>query len=177
MPDLKTRMLSKHQTNLNNNEKYFRCFYDILILLCIRFTDTKGKPMGLNSFLFVLFVVISLFIYYVIPKKIQWLWLLVISYVYYITNSRGLVVFITATTLTTWYAGLMLEKTEENKKRRLIVALTLLFNFGILAVLKYTNFLIVNINDLFHTSILQFAWALPLGISFYTFQSMGSVPG
>ena len=173
MPDLKTRMLSKHQTNLNNNEKYFRCFYDILILLCIRFTDTKGKLMGLNSFLFVLFVVISLFIYYVIPKKLQWIWLLVISYVYYITNSRGLVVFIATTTLTTWYAGLTLEKTEENKKRRLIVALTLLFNFGILAVLKYTNFLIVNINDLFHTSILQFAWALPLGISFYTFQSMG----
>ena len=173
MPDLKTRMLSKHQTNLNNNEKYFRCFYDILILLCIRFTDTKGKPMGLNSFLFVLFVVISLFIYYVIPKKLQWIWLLVISYVYYITNSRGLVVFIAATTLTTWYAGLLLEKTEENKKRRLIVALTLLFNFGILAVLKYTNFFIANINDLFHTSILQFSWALPLGISFYTFQSMG----
>ena len=129
--------------------------------------------MGLNSFLFVLFVVISLFIYYVIPKKLQWIWLLVISYVYYITNSRGLVVFIASTTLTTWYAGLTLEKTEENKKRRLIVALTLLFNFGILAVLKYTNFLIVNINDLFHTSILQFSWALPLGISFYTFQSMG----
>ena len=127
----------------------------------------------LNSFLFVLFVVISLFIYYVIPKKLQWIWLLVISYVYYITNSRGLVVFIAATTLTTWYAGLTLEKTEAHKKRRLIVALTLLFNFGILAVLKYTNFLIVNINDLFHTSILQFSWALPLGISFYTFQSMG----
>ena len=102
--------------------------------------------MGLNSFLFVLFVAVSLFIYYVIPKKIQWLWLLVISYVYYITNSRGLVVFITATTLTTWYAGLTLEKTEANKKRRLIVALTLLFNFGILAVLKYTNFFIANIN-------------------------------
>ena len=64
------------------------------------------------------------------------------------------------------------------KKQRTWFVFCLLFNFGILAVLKYTDFAIANINsllDLFHveTEIGFFRFALPLGISFYTFQTMG----
>ena len=129
--------------------------------------------MGLNSVIFLIFVILSVLIYYMIPKKYQWGWLLIVSYIYYLSNAGWALVFIVTTTVTTWYAGLMLEREQSDSRRRMITAVTLLLNFGILAVLKYTNFAVSNISSLFHLNLPTFKWVLPLGISFYTFQSMG----
>ena len=129
--------------------------------------------MGLNSVIFLIFVILSVLIYYMIPKKFQWGWLLIVSYIYYLSNAGWALVFIVTTTVTTWYAGLMLEREQSDSRRRMITAVTLLLNFGILAVLKYTNFAVSNISSLFHLNLPTFKWVLPLGISFYTFQSMG----
>jgi D-alanyl-lipoteichoic acid acyltransferase DltB (MBOAT superfamily) len=49
----------------------------------------------------------------------------------------------------------------------------LIFNFGILFVLKYKNFIILNLEAFLPGKLRTFEWMLPLGISFYTFQSMG----
>ena len=69
-------------------------------------------------------------------------------------------------------------KAAVQKKKRRIMVLVLLLNFGILGVVKYGNFVTTNINSLFEhfhtgTSIPVADFLLPLGISFYTFQSMG----
>lgn len=72
-------------------------------------------------------------------------------------------------------------KSGMKSRQRLTLVLSLLFNFGILGFLKYANFMIANINwaklSLFHsTNYISFVnLVLPLGISFYTFQSMGYV--
>ena len=129
--------------------------------------------MNLNSFIFLLFVLLAVTVYYLIPKRIQWIWLLLVSYVYYFANAGWALIFILVTTVTTWYAALSIDQTESDRKRRTITALTLLLNFGILGVLKYTNFAVNNINSLLHLNLPVFKWMLPLGISFYTFQSMG----
>ena len=129
--------------------------------------------MSLNSMLFIIFVVFAVTVYYLIPGKYQWCWLLAVSYIYYIANSKGLVIFLAAATVSTFYGAQLLSNEEDARKRRLIMLLTLVLNFGILGVLKYTNFFIFNINEITRGNISFVDFALPLGISFYTFQSMG----
>ena len=84
--------------------------------------------------------------------------------------------FILFSTIVTWLAALMIEKMEtkgNHKAARNILILGLILNFGMLGVVKYTNFAIENLNALFHMNLRGMAILLPLGISFYTFQSSG----
>ena len=79
-------------------------------------------------------------------------------------------------TLVTWLIALAVEKTEakgSHKGARNLLVLGLLLNFGMLGVVKYTNFAIENLNALFHMNLRGMEILLPLGISFYTFQSSG----
>lgn len=62
-----------------------------------------------------LFVILAVIIYYVIPAKYQWGWLLTVSYIYYVSNTGWAFIFIVTTTVTTWYAGLLLEKEESER--------------------------------------------------------------
>lgn len=139
--------------------------------------------MSLISMEFLLFVFVAVFGYYLIPKKYQWIWLLVFSYLYYASHGIKIVFFLLFTTGTTYGTGLLLSKVnrqgldksvEKIKKKRLLIG-CLLLNFGMLAVLKYTNFAIENINAVFNTGLSFQKLLLPLGISFYTFQSMGYI--
>jgi len=162
--------------------------------------------MSFVSMGFLLFILIGGIVYYVLPKKVQWIWLLFLSYFYYATYGIKPMAFIICTTISTYFGGRLLEKysnecankilenkanlssddkkkikadTKGNKRKVLIVML--LFNFGILAVLKYFNFGFDNINGIMHRLLgLQYTitgidFILPIGISFYTFQSMGYI--
>lgn len=137
--------------------------------------------MSLVSMEFLVFVCIAAAVYYLTPRKYQWIVLLAFSYIYYASSGIKIVFFLLYTTLTTYLAGIWLGKTElsgqdkaEKKKRKKgILILTLILNFGMLGILKYTNFAIENINALFGSGITFQKLILPLGISFYTFQSMG----
>ena len=161
--------------------------------------------MLFTSYEFLLFLAIVLILYYLIPKRFRWMLLLVFSYVYYAMADVRYLIFIGVTTLTTYAAGVFIENsreksdsylklnketlTKEEKKARKaalkkkigrILLACMLCNFGILAVMKYTNFTITNINHVlgwFHwaTELSRVDWLLPLGISFYTFQSMGYI--
>lgn len=153
------------------------------------------------TFLFFGFLSILLVIYFNFPKKIlsyQWAVLLIASYIFYAFSGIKILIFLIITTLSTWSGAIWLEKTGQkykelargekavNKKelkkiatskKRRILALILVLNFGILIILKYTNFFIENINSIYtKTSLAPLPvvdFILPLGISFYTFQSMG----
>ena len=132
--------------------------------------------MSLVSNLFILFVAASLLVFYLVPHRFQWIVLLAFSYIYYIAGGPRYVVFILFSTIVTWLLALLIEKTEGNgnhKGAKRLLILGLILNFGMLGVVKYTNFTIENINALFHLHLRKIELLFPLGISFYTFQSSG----
>lgn len=132
--------------------------------------------MSLVSNLFLLFVAVSVLVYYIVPHKFQWLVLLCFSYIYYLAGGVRYVGFILFSTLVTWGIALAVEKAEaggSHKSARNFLVLGLILNFGMLGVIKYTNFMIENLNALFHMNLRGMEILLPLGISFYTFQSSG----
>lgn len=158
--------------------------------------------MSLVSFQFILFISVGCVIYYLVPKKAQWLVLLILSYLFYLCGGIGMVGYILVTTITVWMAGILLEYSEKSMKARIkqgAGSLTkeekkyikakaktqrqvlfwgvLIVNFGILAYLKYVNFFISNVNQFLRVmgehQLPQLSnLILPLGISFYTFQSI-----
>ena len=137
--------------------------------------------MSLTSFEFVIFVGAAVAGYYLIPKRFQWVWLLAFSYIYYAAASLKILFFLLFSTATTYLAGLLMDRIKEKqadreqriKQKRRVAAAALVLNFGMLAVVKYTNFAIENINALLGSHLSFQTIILPLGISFYTFQSMG----
>ncbi len=158
--------------------------------------------MSFISFSFLAFFAVLFCLYYVIPRRFQWMLLLLGSYVFYLFGGVQYIGYILVTTLSTYLlarrlgtlhasqdAYLAAHKKELDReakkaykagvKRRMWkwLLLGLFLNFGILAVIKYLDFGIQNLNailGLFGAGQLGlFRFALPLGISFYTFQSMG----
>lgn len=154
--------------------------------------------MTFTSLYFFAFVLAALILYYVLPKKIRWVVLLVASVTFYCICSFKYIAFIIFTALSTFLGALWIQnvsqktkiKVKENKEtwtldqkkaykqkqvvnKRLILALILVLNFGILFVLKYTNFLLGSITTVFGLPSIELGLVLPLGISFYTFQTMG----
>lgn len=150
--------------------------------------------MSYTSFKFLVFTLICLICYYVTPKKHRWCVLLLASIGFYAIVCLKYIAFIFLTAFTTYGGGIALsryidtraDKFKEIKKtltkeqkdtfkktttknKKLITAGILVLNFGILAFLKYYNMLAVT----FGAPALKLF--LPLGISFYTFQSMGYI--
>ena len=154
--------------------------------------------MYFTSSVFIVFLAVLFLIYYLAPKKYQWMLLLIGSYVFYAWAGAHFLIYVLVTTISTWYCAVRIgdlqsqhkrwmkinknELTREEKKAakalmkkisRRWFLFALLLNLGILAVIKYTNFFIGNINAIFGTGLNFWTIALPMGISFYTFQSMG----
>lgn len=158
--------------------------------------------MLFTSFAFVAFATITALLYFTVPGRIQWCVLLVASYLFYLSAGPEYIVFILYTTAVTYITAVLMQKradaedlyveshretldkvsrkayrAKEKKKRFTILTVGLLLGFGLLAVLKYTAFATEGINSLlslFGAKRLKVpSLLLPLGISFYTFQSMG----
>ena len=143
--------------------------------------------MSFNSFYFVFFLISVLLLYYIMPKKHRWIVLLCAGYGFYYVSGIKNFIFILATTITTYITGKMLHKTREQlpdsdketkarvkKKNRIILAISIIFNFSILLFLKYFNFFGDTVNFITgRDSVPYLNLLLPLGISFYTFQSVG----
>ena len=128
--------------------------------------------MSLISMKFLIFVLVCVLGYYIIPKKFQWMWLLVFSYIYYASSRIKITVFLLFSTLSTYLIALFIERIPktEKTKRKIALITGLILNFGMLGALKYTNFLIDNINNLISVNIQPISLLLPLGISFYSFK-------
>lgn len=134
--------------------------------------------MLFNSLEFILFLPFILIIYYLVSHKLRGVVLLLASYYFYMSWNPIYIILILISTLTDFGAGLFLDKTENQLKRRLILAISLCLNLGLLSYFKYANFFIENWNQLsqFSSSSLfslsSLDLILPVGISFYTFQTM-----
>ena len=143
--------------------------------------------MQFNSYDFVLFFPLVLLIYFVVPAKFRYIWLLISSYYFYMGWNPKYAILIAFSTIVTYVCGLILERAnliedEKTKKKRkkYCVATGLLINLAILFVFKYAGFTIESLNAIFaHINIklikLPFDIILPVGISFYTFQGLGYI--
>ena len=153
--------------------------------------------MQITSFGFLLFAAVLLAVYYLIPKKGQWMLLLVASYCFYLWAGIEYLGFILLTTVSTYAATMLMAANQEEqarfleenkqflsreerkaykanvkKKNRTFMIACLVLNFGILAVCK--GLLIEPFKAAASGSTFSFlSLGLPLGISFYMFQSMG----
>ncbi len=136
--------------------------------------------MLFNSLEFVLFFPVVTLGFFFLPKKIKPVWLLFASYFFYMCWNPYYIVLILLTTFVTYLSGIMLDKSERLSSKRLIMAICIVFNLGILFLFKYFDFIIANLNRVsrifgLHAVSNPFNFLLPVGISFYTFQAIGYV--
>lgn len=111
--------------------------------------------------------------YYICPKKGRNLFLLIASLVFYAWGEPKYVFLMIFSILVNYIFGRLMDKHRENKKRlKLMLVLSVVIDLGLLSVFKYTDFVITNINAIFGSSFDLLNIALPIGISFYTFQAM-----
>ncbi|MBB5225268.1 MBOAT family protein [Treponema ruminis] len=139
--------------------------------------------MTFFSFTFAIFLLISLFVYYLVPKKFQWCILLLANTVFYAYSGIGNIIFILASSLITFFGAKIvsdmnaalkakkadlskddfkIEKKRVQSKKRLVLVAMLVLNLGILLYLKYWRILAGSKTLL-----------LPLGISYYTLSTIG----
>ena len=132
--------------------------------------------MSYISYTFVLFVLLTLLLYYKTPRSWQWKILLAASLIFYICSGLVYLFYLLVFVFVTWCGAQLIEKnsTEDEKPAKLttiILAFLIIFNLGILLSLKWLSMELALINRLFHMS---FVWRLimPLGMSFFTFQNV-----
>ena len=111
--------------------------------------------------------------YYICPKKGRNLFLLIASLVFYAWGEPKYVFLMIFSILVNYIFGRLMDKNRGRQKRmKLLLVLSVVIDLGLLSVFKYTDFVITNINAIFGSSFDLLNIALPIGISFYTFQAM-----
>ncbi len=123
-------------------------------------------------FLFV-FLPITLFLYFVVPRNFRNCILLIVSLVFYAWGEPIYIFLMLFSTVVDFIHGLLVERyAHQPKKAKRVVLSSVCINLGLLIFFKYSSFIIANINTLFGTQFTVPDIALPIGISFYTFQTM-----
>ena len=156
--------------------------------------------MSFVSLAFILFMAVVAAVYFVVPKKVRWVVLLVASYVFFWLNSEWLVVALFAQTIGTFLFGLWIQriedkanvaidqlkaakereaakelKTRTRTRKRYVMALGIVFNLGALFTMKYFNFFTETANALLAglgVQLPSLGLIVPIGLSFYTLQAI-----
>ena len=133
--------------------------------------------MLFNSLQFLIFFPIVVFLYYLIPFSKRWIVLLISSYYFYMCWKPEYIILIVVSTLIDYYAALHMGKHKEKSKRKKFLLLSLFSNLGLLFAFKYFNFFNNSFGELFDSfnlmyNVPSFNLLLPVGISFYTFQTL-----
>ena len=136
--------------------------------------------MTFNSLAFLVFYPVVLLLYFVLPKRLRPITLLISSYFFYAYSQFDLLFLILGTTIVSYISAIVIEKSESAAIRKTLLTVTLLVSLGVLFFYKYFNFLFgsaVGIASLFgaELSSLELNLILPVGISFYTFQTLSYV--
>ena len=136
--------------------------------------------MNFNSLHFLIYLPVVLIVYWLLPQKARWVWLLAASYYFYMSWNAWLVFLIAGTTGVSYAAALLIERTQSKRVKKFWLAATLVVCLGVLVFFKYFNFFLqsaIDFLNLFSMGIDSFALdiLLPVGISFYTFQTLSYV--
>jgi len=134
--------------------------------------------MLFNTIDFLIFFVFVLSLIVVIKnRKSQHIFLLIVSYFFFYYTSNYLIVLLIFSTLLDFYVGKEIWKTDNLKQKKLLLSISLAGNLGLLGFFKYADFAILQFNILgeqfnFANEIPLLNLVLPIGISFYTFQTI-----
>lgn len=138
--------------------------------------------MVFNSIDFLIFFPIVVAIYFIVPRKVRYIWLLVTSYYFYMGWNPKYALLIALSTVITYAAGLLISGCEKKNNNNIVGRKFFLFgslaaNLGILGIFKYANFFLHNLSLVFaHLGLgtidRRLDLLLPVGISFYTFQAL-----
>lgn len=138
--------------------------------------------MGITSFYFLCFFAGILIVYYIMPKRLQWLFLLLCSIAYYLFTDSAALILYPVFSVAACYIGIRVISSAENERRKKAALIAVIaVNIGILFMLKYINFGIYTVNGIakfmgHKGSVLRgFKLIAPLGVSFYTFSLIGYV--
>lgn len=134
--------------------------------------------MLFNSLEFLIFFPIVCLIYFIIPHKSRWVWLLAASYVFYMGWNAAYALLLLASTGITYVASLLIDKSNQSKRKKIFLSISIILNLGILFTFKYFNFFtsgLYGVLDLLHIAYtpIPYSLLLPVGISFYIFQALG----
>lgn len=141
--------------------------------------------MLFNSFHFLCFFPVVIAIYFIIPKRARYIWLLAASYYFYMSWDPKYLILIAVSTVITWASGILIDEAgklsdavKAVKVKRVVVAVSFIVNLAILFFFKYFDFLLDTLNGILaksgvHIIEKPFDVLLPVGISFYTFQALG----
>lgn len=133
--------------------------------------------MLFNSMAYGIFLPTVFIIYWLIPNKFRWILLLVSSYYFYMSWNPGYIILILGTTVVSYTAGILMERSNSQTYKKAVLIAALIICLGVLGVFKYFNFF----SDSFVSLLSRFAiqvhpvtlkLLLPVGISFYTFQTL-----
>lgn len=136
--------------------------------------------MLFNSFAFALFLPIVFALYWALPHKYRWILILLASYYFYMSWNAKYVFLILFTTIISYGAARLLEQEETQKRKKWILVGTAVLCLGVLFFFKYFNFVSGSVADflaLFAIKMnpITLNLLLPVGISFYTFQTLSYV--
>lgn len=125
--------------------------------------------------MFVYFALV-LAVYYIIPRKVKNLWLFVVSILFYGFGEPAYVFLMLFAITVNYITGLLFGKWADKQKiKKVILVLNVIFNLGMLGFFKYTGFALGMLNKIPGLELTVPEIALPIGISFYTFQTMSYI--
>lgn len=133
--------------------------------------------MLFNSIHFLIFFPVVTALYFLLPHRFRWFWLLAASCYFYMVFKPVYIVILAFTILIDYVAGIWIEKSEGKKRKWFLIA-SICANVGVLAFFKYYNFLDESLKNLVDTLGLGIPVPpllkilLPIGLSFHTFQSL-----
>ena len=136
--------------------------------------------MVFNSITFLIFFPCVVFLYFILPQKIRWIMLLIASYYFYMSWNAQLIFLILFTTIVSYLSALVIERYKKKSIQQAAMIATLILTLGILVVFKYFNFLSHSVTAVLNWFSLPVHEVtknliLPVGISFYTFQTLSYV--
>ena len=133
--------------------------------------------MVFSSTLFLLyFLPIFLLVYHLVPKKLKNYVILVASLFFYAWGAPKFIFVVILSIITTFYLVRTINNSSDQKKRKILLFVGVFLNLGLLAYFKYANFFVENVNFLVtkmgYEPVKWLEVALPIGISFFTFQTI-----
>lgn len=139
--------------------------------------------MLFNSIQFLIFFPIVSLLFYIMPRKVRYIWLLISSYYFYMSWNPKYALLLACSTYITYVSGVLIDRyntsqtVHKTRNKKLCVAASFVLNLAILAIFKYGSFFLYNLNLIFgrigiETVNYHFDFLLPVGISFYTFQAL-----
>ncbi len=134
--------------------------------------------MSQNTITYLIFLLVAVTVYYLLPAKLRNAFLLAASMVFYMWSMPQYAVIVAFVTVFSFFAAKLIDKTEAEKKRSGYLAISIIVCLSFLLVFKYYNFFMDEITVLLSyagvtISPIKLTWLQPLGISFYTFQVVG----